>query len=418
MSEPWLKLTTMGNHNARPRRRPLTPKPTALDLFSGAGGLSLGLHLAGFEVAAAVEVDAWAADTYEANFSSVPLVRADIVELSDRVLTKYKGVDLVAGGPPCQGFSIAASHRRDATDPRNLLYLQFVRAVSVIKPRMFLVENVPELQRVKLPGGQGLLDDFTSRLSSLGYTVQRFLLNAADFGVPQVRRRLFLLGFRSPGPIVGVQPTHMVRGALFCRPWLTVKDAISDLPATLPPETNEDTAFPYGTPPLTAYQAQMREGCSTVFNHVPMRHTTRLVERFRHIPIGGNESEVPAEHSARRLHRGTAGSGTLYAQNHRRIDPRAPSPTITATFYSGFLHPTAHRNLTVREAARLQSFPDWFRFLGKRTTLSKSLLRRKGLTGDLHLDQFNQVGNAVPPLLASAVGSAMRDAIESRRAAC
>jgi DNA (cytosine-5)-methyltransferase 1 len=408
----------MRNPPSSPRRVAHTNRPTAVDLFSGAGGLSLGLHRAGFDVAAAVEPDSWAADTYAANFGSVSLVRADILEISDRAFAKYRGVDLVAGGPPCQGFSIAASKRRDPADPRNFLYRQFIRAVSSIKPRMVLVENVPELLRAKLPDGSSLLEDFKAGLSRLGYSVDHYLLNAADFGVPQLRRRLFIIGFLSVDPAFDIGPSRMPNGGLSGRAWLTIDDAISDLPANPPNTVGEGTPVAYASAYLTPYQASLR-GCeSAVYNHVPMRHTARLIERFRHIPVGGNESEVPVEHSARRLHRGPVGSGTLYSQNHRRLNPRAPSPTITATFYSCFLHPTAHRNLTVREAARLQSFPDSFRFFGKRTTLSKALLRRKGLTEDLHLDQFNQVGNAVPPLLAGAVAEAMRGAIEPRRAAC
>lgn len=368
-----------------------------VDLFAGAGGASTGLIAAGLNAVGAVEVDSWAAETYSFNHPSVKVIQADISQLSDADISVFKGVDLIVGGPPCQGFSISASNRRDKNDPRNQLYIEFLRSVKIIRPKFVLVENVKEIIKFKLQNGISLIDDFSFRLKELGYSVSFQLINAKNLGVPQDRVRFFLIG--SMGDPIGFRFDNEVSSpnkALDIPVFLTVKDAISDLP-----EPNCDT---YAVPPQNLYQAKLRLGNTQIHNHEPMRHTQRMIERFKHIPIGGNTSSVPMEHRNRQRGDSAKFSSKIYHQNHRRLNPDEPSRTITASFYSSFIHPYENRNLTVREAARIQGFPDSFQFFGKRTTLSKKLLAKKGIFEDIHLDQFNQVGNAVPPIVAEQLG--------------
>jgi DNA (cytosine-5)-methyltransferase 1 len=365
-----------------------------IDLFAGAGGASLGLTLAGMNSVGAIEIDDWASDTYEFNHKGVNVLRSDISELSDNEIKRFNGVDLIVGGPPCQGFSIAASNRRQKSDPRNQLYTQYCRAVEILKPQHFIVENVKEIMKFKLADGQLLLADFISRLEKLGYNVSYGLINAKNLGVPQERIRFFMVGSKS-----NLSPNFIEQLNSPINEALTIEDAISDLPT---PIVGTDTVS-YQILPFNTYQATLRNGSKMVYNHEPMRHTQRMIERFKLIPVNGNTQSVPAEHRNRKRGESDVLSTNVYHQNHRRLDPSKPCKTITASFYSSFIHPYQHRNLTVREAARIQGFPDTYQFLGKRTTLSKKLLEKKGIFEDMHLDQFNQVGNAVSPIVANAI---------------
>ena len=369
---------------------------TFVDLFAGAGGASCGFEKAGLKSVGAVEIDDWAADTYEFNHPHVKVLRTDITNLSNNDLKKFKGADVVVGGPPCQGFSIAASNRRKKHDPRNNYYLEYVRAIEQIKPKAFLVENVKEIVKYRLEDGTLLLDDFCSRLERAGYKISHNLINAQGLGVPQERIRFFMMGFRDK--VVEIDEESLLGRKRKIQ--LSLDDAISDLPT---PVVGMDTVE-YSEKAKNKYQRTLRKESKMVFNHEPMRHTQRVIERFKLIPIKGNMLDVPDEHRTRKRGDVSRLSGKVYHQNHRRLDPDKPCKTITASFYSSFVHPYQHRNITVREAARVQGFPDTFRFMGKRTTLSKKLLAKKGIHEDLHLDQFNQVGNAVSPIVAEILG--------------
>lgn len=380
------------------------PKPTVIDLFAGAGGLSYGFKMAGYSIVCAIEQDTWASDTYSLNNSEVEILCNDIRNIPDEKLARFSGVDVVMGGPPCQGFSISASNRRKLDDERNYLYRHFLRAIEIIKPRAVLIENVKEIMSAKLSDRTPILEDIKVRINRLGYSLDYGLLNASDFGVPQERHRFFLIASMDQKPkIENIQKTHG-KSDLFTRRTrhLTLWDAISDLPIVEPFQLDEDACQPYDKPPTNAYQELMREGSDEVCNHIPMRHGKRMVERFKQIPIGGDMDDVPNEYRAR-IRNTSILSGKVYSQNHRRLIADEPSKTITASFYSSFIHPYQNRNLTVREAARIQSFPDCYRFTGKKTKLSHKLLFRKGVIEDMHLDQFNQVGNAIPPLLGKVL---------------
>ena len=377
----------------------------AIDLFAGAGGMSKGFIDAGFEIPMAVELDLWASDTYKINHPNTNLLMKDMREVSDSFFRQYKDIDLIIGGPPCQGFSISASNRRKINDPRNLLYLEFIRAVSIIKPRAVLIENVREIQRFRLPDGRLLCDDIKERLNALGYESEMLILNSNNFGVPQVRQRAFIFGFRN-GTNFHKELSSLGDGSVnekMANDTVSLWGAISDLPTVRPGELNEDASQPYKKMPKNKYQELMRGKSLSIENHIPMRHTPRMIERFTYLLENDCSLGMPDSLSPRLRGDVNKISEKIYDQNHRRLDPSKPSPTITASFYSSFIHPFQPRNLTVREAARLQSFPDTFVFKGKRTTLSKKLLAKKVIFEDLHLDQFNQVGNSVPPLLAKAL---------------
>ena len=379
---------------------------TVLDLFAGCGGLSLGFQQAGYKISAAIEVDKWAAETYKENFETHRVYEHDLTSVGDSYFKQFRGASVVVGGPPCQGFSISASNRRKLNDARNDLYKEFVKAVDVIGPDAFVVENVKEILNAKLKDGKSLLQDFKSKLENLGYKVSYSIINAKYFGVPQDRIRFFMIGTRKEEFDFSSLPNEN----LSTEKLITLNEAISDLPKFKDGEKiQEDNVLKYSSKPLNKYQQKMRVGSNNIYNHIPMKHTHRLIERFKHIPIDGDMKNVPTNHSARERGNPTKISYRKYHQNHRRLNPDKPSKTITASFYSSFIHPFQNRNLTVREAARIQSFPDTFVFKGKRTTLSKKLLEKKGIFEDIHLDQFNQVGNAVPPILAKNIARSLKN---------
>ena len=383
---------------------------TIVDLFAGAGGLSCGFLQEGFNIALAVEKDAWASETYVSNHLNTNFHCADIASLPDSFFFKYKGADVVMGGPPCQGFSISASNRRDPNDPRNLLYLQFLRAVEIIKPRVVLIENVREIQKFRLADGRLLCLDIQERLLKMGFHSHILTLNANVFGVPQSRIRTFILAAKDErrlqetvANLSNQNQIQLLRSSRNLQSDFCLWDAISDLPEVEPWKVTEEDFQKYATSPKNQFQKMLRKDSAAVLNHVPMRHTPRMIERFKLLLdtsklVGLN---MPSELTPRLRGNPELESHKVYDQNHRKLDPNKPSPTITASFYSSFIHPFQPRNLTVREAARLQSFPDSYAVKGKRTTLSKKLLAKKGEIADVYLDQFNQVGNSVPPLLAA-----------------
>jgi DNA (cytosine-5)-methyltransferase 1 len=379
----------------------------AVDLYAGAGGLSLGLQWAGIKVVAAVEVDDWAASTYCQNLSDAVVHVGRVSELTEAFFERHRGVEIVVGGPPCQGFSVSASSRRKENDARNQEVFHFLDAAIRLKPSVIVMENVPAMPTVLDPSGVLVIDLAINKLRRAGYDSRLHNIDAADFGVPQRRQRVFLIAARGDVPDLLSERTHWSRSTASSRPrWRSTIEAIGDLPRVAAGAVGEEDCLTYDRDPKNEYQIALRAKGGSFFNHVPMRHSPRLVARFSAIPIGGNGASVWSEHPAKRRGRSDA-NGVPFGQNHRRIQPNVPSPTITAYMYSTCLHPTQHRNITVREAARIQSFPDSFQFMGKRTTLSMKLLERKGLLSDMKLNQLNQVGNAVPPLLGRAVGRAI-----------
>lgn len=378
-----------------------------LDLFAGAGGLSLGFQQAGFRIEAAIEIDDWAATTFERNLSDSRVHRANVIELPDEFFKRFAGIEVVIGGPPCQGFSIAASNRRIVNDPRNFCYRHFLRAISLARPALALIENVKEFALMRNEHGRRIIDEVLDFLQNENYFVTYGLLDAKHFGVPQERIRLFLLASKYRKPELPSRTHGYPRGLLDEAESPTLWDSVSDLPLVMPRRHREDDTFDYAGEPHNEYQAELRAGSSKIHNHISMRHTDLTIERFARIPIGGDSLDLPEHLKPRSKEDRSRVSTKTYYQNHRRLDPSRPCTTITASFYSSFVHPFQHRNLTVREAARVQGFPDRFVFFGKKTRLSHRLLQKKGIFEDIHLDQFNQVGNAVPPILAKLLAQSL-----------
>lgn len=383
-----------------------------VDLFAGAGGFGLGFKLDGNQIIASVEMDRWACQTLEANASpGERVVQADITQLDASRFAKEVGpIDLLIGGPPCQGFSVAGGVK-DASDPRNSLFRDFARMASALKPMMLVLENVPGLLTRNTESGARVIDVIKNEFSSLGYVVHHALLQAQDFGVPQIRQRLFVFGFH-PSLLAArnwqpPQPTHGETSILGpTEPYVTLWDAIGDLPDP----GHDDAPVPY-RPSVNRYQEKMRQGSGGAANHVAMKHTARSIERFKKIPCGGSQSDVQ-DADLRPRKRLLNSSGNTYDQNNRRMHPGRPCHTLPAAFYANFLHPYEHRNFTAREGARIQSFPDSYIFKGLRTTPSHSLLRRENRLDEIGLCQYNQIGNAVAPLVAFAISQHIRKWME------
>jgi len=342
----------------------------AIDLFCGAGGLSRGLNEAGIRIVAAADNDPVAVDTYRRNLGDHVICGA-IEELSAADLMARAGIAkgecmLLAGGPPCQGFSL--QRRGDREDIRNALVLEFVRMVEEIRPQFFLMENVGALLSKH---GKPFLREFSLRASRLDYVIHMELLDAVDFGVPQRRKRALLIGERAPDFDPRFRfPQPATEAAR------TVRDAIGDLPS--PPE--DGSCHP-------DFANHYREARLAAIN----------VERIRHVPPGGGREHLP-DHLWLDCHKNNGGHRHLDVYGRLAWDE--PSVTLTARFDSftrgRFAHPEEHRSLTIREGARLQTFPDTFVIGGNRE------------------EQARQIGNAVPPLLARRLGEAVLAAAESR----
>lgn len=377
-----------------------------LDLFAGCGGLSAGLLSAGCEVVGAVEKDKWAAETYRCNHQDIPLLEEDITELTSEFLkdTFAGKVEMIAGGPPCQGFSVSGKRQFGEYNQTNNMVLEFIRAVAALEPNFVLFENVAGFSSAALDESRGALPFLKFELQELGYHTDTRVLQAADFGVPQFRRRLFLFASKVPlnKPPFPIE-SHNPNGTLGKKKHLSVLEAIGDLPPIQARE-GQDGIQPYTVRDTTRFQRLMREGSVGVFNHEAMKHSKRLVERFKTIPEGGSGYDIGRNQDNK-------SSVTVYKSNNQRLVRTLPSLCITANFQSNYVHPLFDRNLTAREGARIQTFPDRFVFRGRRTLMSKKLLLAEGRHEENHLSQYNQIGNAVPPKLAEALGNSVLEAI-------
>lgn len=337
----------------------------AIDLFCGAGGLSLGFQNAGVNILLGIDNDAKALEVFEKNHNNAKTICGDITQIHyDDVIKKIgdKQIDLIIGGPPCQGMSLSGPRKFD--DPRNKLYLSYIRLVEEIKPKAFVIENVPGL--VSLFGGQ-IKESIIQKFNDLGYTVNFQILCAADYGVPQNRKRVVFVGFKDKlFDFDQIKKKEMV----------TCEMALSDLP-TLENELGLDPSD-YLTEATNFYQKLMRKNSSKVRNHIAAVHSEKVKKIISLVPDGGNYKNLPEEYQkSRNFH---------VAWTRFRSD--RPAPTID-TGHRHHFHYKYNRVPTVRECARLQSFPDDFIFEGNKT------------------QQFRQVGNAVPPLMAEAIAKAV-----------
>ena len=342
----------------------------AIDLFCGAGGLSYGFEKAGVNILLGIDNDAMALKVFEKNHKNAKSICGDITQLHYNDIKELIGdttIDLIIGGPPCQGMSLSGPRKFD--DPRNKLYLSYIRFVQEIKPKAFVIENVPGL--VSLFKGQ-IKDSIIERLTKLGYKVEYRILCAADYGVPQSRKRVVFVGLKKEFfDFDRIKEEDMV----------TCEMALSDLPPLID-SLGEDPAE-YETLPQNEYQKLMRKNSVQVHNHIAAAHSEKVRNIIALVPDGGNYKDLPDEYrNTRNFH---------VAWTRFRSDK--PAPTID-TGHRHHFHYKYNRVPTVRECARLQSFPDDFIFEGNKT------------------QQFRQVGNAVPPIMAKAIAEALLEYLE------
>ena len=326
-----------------------------IDLFCGAGGFSLGFEMAGFETSLAIDLWEPAIDTFNYNRENKVGLNIDIYEYDNERLEEFideNDVDGIIGGPPCQGFSMVGT--RDEEDDRNNLYLQYVRFVDVVKPKFFILENVKGLLTLK----DGFFkEDIINRFSELGYNVNFKMLVASDYGVAQNRHRVFFVGLRKD---------------LF-------GDKFSDLPSL---DSGEDPKV-YRTEPQNNYQKLMRKNSSEITNNEITRHTEQTKSIISMVPDGGNIKDLPEKYYKVRN----------YSSAFKRMNSKKPSTTIDCG-HRNYFHYKENRVPTVRESARIQSFPDDYHFTGSKTS------------------QYTQVGNAVPVLLAKTIASEIKKLLD------
>ncbi len=391
-------------------------KPKVLDLFSGAGGFSLGFELAGCEIIGAIERDKWAADTFQYNHVGTKMLLGDIESFdNDFIKHEIPIPDVIIGGPPCQGFSVCLKNAGDPKDPRNSLFTEYVRIAKLYKPTVLVLENVPNIVKAKTKSGEIVVEIIQREFEQIGYHVYSTVLTASDYGVPQMRQRFVMIASKQTLENPFPKATHYVsdsdltdneenvfsveHGLVRCP---TLWEAISDLPDIEARQGAEE--MDYTKEPNNSYQAYCRNGSVLLHNHLAMKHTQRLVERFSQMTWGQSISDITDDRLKQRKRNGNGAiSDSPFDPNNRRMHPNRICHTITATFYGNFVHPYKNRNFTAREGARIQSFPDSYVFLGKPTVVSKKLLLKEGRTGEAYLCQYSQIGNAVPPSMAKAI---------------
>jgi DNA (cytosine-5)-methyltransferase 1 len=348
-------------------------KMVGIDLFSGAGGMALGATQAGIKVINAIEAEPHAAATYKYNHPYSNVIVDDIRNIKNIRLPKKDNKKILFGGPPCQGFSTSNQKTRTINNPQNWLFLESLRIVKEWQPDWIVFENVKGIAETEKAL---FLKKMISDLKSCGYTVTWWILNAADYGVPQIRYRLFIIG-----SLQGIKPE---KPNPTTKHYITVEQAISDLPVL--PSGASEHIMPYSSKPKSDYAAMLRGNLKKSSNHIVTKNSSYVIERYKHVPPGGNWENIPAKlmnnyHDRTRCH-----TGIYY-----RLKRHKPSIVIGNYRKNMLIHPTQNRGLSVREAARLQSFPDWYEF--------------KGSIGF----QQQQVGNAVPPLLAKCVFDTIRN---------
>jgi DNA (cytosine-5)-methyltransferase 1 len=381
-----------------------------LDTFAGAGGFSLGFDSTKMiDIVGAIEYDQWASDTFKFNHPNSKALVGDIQQFeADFLLDEFsEKPDIILGGPPCQGFSIANRKAGDPADPRNSLFKEFVRLGQIFEPKIMIMENVPNLIKARTHDKELVIDIIVRELETLGYHVYHSILSATDYGVPQIRKRLFVIASQEKLENPFPKPTHSISSEFYSlfesdlQTTPTLWDAISDLPQIEACQGAE--VMNYTCTAKNEFQKTLRGKSEKLYNHVAMKHSKRMVERFSSMACGNSVSDVPEHLKPFKRNGNGEISNKLYDQNNRRMFADKPCHTIAASFYANFVHPILNRNFTPREGARIQTFPDWYVFKGKPTVVSHKLLQREGRIEEKHLCQYNQIGNAVPPLLAKAI---------------
>ena len=356
-------------------------KYNVVDLFCGAGGLSKGFLDAGFNVILGVDFDDAALKTFEKNHGKAKAMKLDLFDYNnidkivDFVSSKCEQLDVLVGGPPCQGFSLAG--KREEDDKRNILYTAMVKTAKKLKPKIIVLENVPSI--LTLYGGLGkkrIFKDF----ENLGYKMSVKVLFAPDYGVPQIRKRAVFVGI-----------LNGTKGFVYPDPvftednYVTCSQAISDLPSLIGDSDYDlKKTRNYICEPSSEYQKMMRKKSLVVYNHYPIKHSQKTIENISKVPDGGNYKDLPKDEM----------KNFKYHESLHRYTSNKPSLTIDTGHRTHF-HYKWNRIPTVRENARLQSFPDDFIFYGSK------------------IQQYRQVGNAVPPLLGKAIALKVKETLDN-----
>ncbi|MGI5868494.1 MAG: DNA cytosine methyltransferase [Kiritimatiellia bacterium] len=365
-------------------------KPKAIALFCGAGGLSLGFKRSGYDIAFATDINHDALASYAAYFPTTTTFESDIRDLHPSSLPK--DVDILLGGPPCQGFSSAGQQFWD--DPRNKLLSEYVRILDAVRPKWFLMENVEGL--LTAWNGQYLCECVKAMLS-IGYNVSLEKVYAHAYGIPQRRKRVVLVGNRL-GHIFKFPPiSHNIGGAIFRKSEATFTQATSDLP---PATDDPSTTLEYASPPKNELQEMLRANTSQIIQHFHLVQGEEQQVRIEKLKPGQTMKDLPVEmqHASfrrranRRVSDGTPTEKRGGAPSGiKRLFSDEPALTITGAAMREFVHPTENRTLSLRECARLQTFPDDFCFRGST------------------VEALQQIANAVPPLLAEQIGRQIKD---------
>lgn len=350
----------------------------AIDLFAGCGGLSKGFMDAGYDIIVGVDNDQAALNTFALNHNGAKSLNADLSkqETFDEIkrIAGKREIDVIIAGPPCQGFSLTGP--RDFDDPRNKLYLAVLEMVRQFQPKGFIIENVPGM--ATMYGGQ-VKDEVLRRFRDMGYNIECKILCAADYGVPQMRKRLVFMGIRAD-----IGTPKFPEAILNAEQYVSCREALDDLPSRAKELGTEEDV--YTSEPRTDYQKKMRGNCTVLHNHVATAHKQFVIDTIAQVPEGGNWRDLP----------NGVGESRKFNEAWTRYDGNKPSKTID-TGHRNHFHYQYNRVPTIRENARLQSFPDDFVFTGTKT------------------QQNRQVGNAVPPLLGQALGQALNEIIEGKK---
>ncbi|MGG7199282.1 DNA cytosine methyltransferase [Clostridium butyricum] len=353
-----------------------------IDLFSGCGGITQGFNNTNrVEIVGAIDFDKAACETYKYNFKSAKVINGDINEISVES-TGFKDIDIIVGGPPCQGFSgLNRWNKQLEDDPRNKLFFQYIRFVSELKPKAILIENVRQILTSKNGFAR---KSICNMLEEMGYNVVYDVINAADYGVPQNRMRAFFVAIRND--LGEFKFENLLK---FRQERVTVEDALSDIIEIEEHAKNDLNGYNYELgSPKSEYQKKIRTG-NILNNHLIYYPTESVQTKMQYVPEGGNWKDVPeALFKTQRTNR--------HSNYLKRLDSKAQSVTID-TGHNVYFHPQFNRVPTIRESARLQSFPDEFYFTGN-----------KG-------QQFRQVGNAVPPFLAEALARAIMEVLDNEK---
>lgn len=382
-TEPRLPLRHWATQRAASNTR-TARRPTVIDLFCGAGGLSEGFRQAGFQVLVGQDYDEAAGQTFLSSHAGASFLGGPIQSVQPQDLLTAGGaqpgeVDILVGGPPCQGYSVY-NHQRGVHDPRAGLFKEYLRIVSALRPRWLVMENVSGLTSI---ANGAIIREIQAGMDELGYRVDWKILKAEEYGVPQERRRIFFIANRLGAPVEFPRPTH----GPGLKPFVTVWDAIGDLP-TLANGDRDGISF-YDSPPMNKYQWQLRQGARYLSNHSSPRLSPINEARMRYIPQGGSWRDIPFDLLPEGMKRAKRSDHTKRYGRPRETDLSCTILTKCDVHWGAYIHPRQDRAISVREAARLQAFPDFFEFQGSRT------------------EQYVQVGNAVPPPLGRAVALAI-----------